>query len=141
MPSLEITTGISIPLSEIHFQFSRSGGPGGQNVNRISSKVELRFDIRHSTSLTIDQREILLQNLARRIDSRGIFHLSAQESRSQWMNRQKVLERFRYILAHALTPRKKRTRTTPSSSSREKRLQAKKHRGAQKRSRRIRETE
>ncbi len=141
MPSIVITSGFSIPLSEIHFQFSRSGGPGGQNVNRISSKVELRFDIKHSPSLTDEQRDILLHSFAKRIDSRGIFHLSGQESRSQWMNRQKVLERFRNILAHALTPRKKRTRTAPPSSSREKRLEAKKHRGAQKRSRRVSENE
>jgi ribosome-associated protein len=141
MPSIVITSGISIPLSEIHFQFSRSGGPGGQNVNRISSKVELRFDIKHSPSLTVEQRDILQHSLAKRIDSRGIFHLSGQESRSQWMNRQKVLDRFRTILVHALTPRKKRTRTALPSSSREKRLQAKKHRGAQKRSRRVSESE
>ena len=139
MPSIVITSDISIPLGEIHFQFSRSGGPGGQNVNRVATKVELRFDIRHSPSFSDEQREILFHRLAKRIDTRGFFHLSSQESRSQWMNRQEVLDRFRAILARALAPQKKRTRTAPTSSSREKRLHAKKHRGAKKQSRRIRE--
>ncbi len=141
MSSIIITSNISIPLKEIHFQFSRSGGPGGQNVNRVATKVELRFDIRHSPSFNEEQRGVLLHRLAKRIDTHGILHLSAQESRSQWMNRQNVLERFQNILAHALTPRKKRTRTIPTSTSREKRLRAKKHRSTQKRSRRVRDEE
>lgn len=135
MLSIIITSALSIPLSEIHFRFSRSGGPGGQNVNRVETKVELRFDIRHSPSLNREQKDLLFNRLARRIDSHGILHLSAQESRSQWSNRQKVLDRFQNILVHALTPPKKRTRTRPTSTSREKRLQAKKQRGMQKRSR------
>lgn len=137
MPSIVITPEISIPLGEIHFQFSRSGGPGGQNVNRIATRVELRFDIGHSPSLSDEQRDMLLHRLAKRIDTRGILHLSAQESRSQWMNRREVLDRFQNILARALTPKKKRTRTMPTSSSREKRLQAKKHKSEKKQSRRI----
>ncbi len=141
MVSIIITSDVSIPLSEIHFQFSRSGGPGGQNVNRIATKVELRFDIKHSSSFSEEQRVLLLQQLARRVDRRGIFHLSAQESRSQWMNRQKVLDRFRNVVAHALAPRKKRIRSVPTSTSREERLRTKKHRSAQKRLRRIRDDE
>ncbi|MGD0337456.1 MAG: alternative ribosome rescue aminoacyl-tRNA hydrolase ArfB [Bacteroidota bacterium] len=141
MSSIIITSDVSIPLSEIHFQFSRSGGPGGQNVNRIATKVELRFDIKHSSSFSEEQRVLLLQQLARRIDRRGIFHLSAQESRSQWMNRQKVLDRFRNVVAHALVPRKKRIRSVPTSTSCEERLRTKKHRSAQKRLRRIRDEE
>jgi ribosome-associated protein len=141
MPSLNITSDVSIPLTELRFQFSRSGGPGGQNVNRIATKVEIRFDIRHSPSFSEEQRTLLLQKLAKRIDTHGILHLSAQESRSQWMNRRKVLDRFRDILANALIPRKKRKRTVSSPQSREKRLRAKKHRSMQKQSRRIRTDE
>jgi ribosome-associated protein len=137
MASIIITSDISIPLSEIKFSFSRSSGPGGQNVNRVATRVELRFDIKHSTSFNEEQREILLHRLVRRIDTRGVLHLSAQDSRSQWTNRQMVLQRFRDALMHALIPTKKRTRTQPTTGSKERRLKEKKLQSAQKKSRKL----
>src|SRR5213075_3478003 len=124
-----ISERIRIPLSELVFQFSRSGGKGGQNVNKVETKVELIFDVRYSPSLTLDDRSILLHRLGTRLDGEGRLHIISQESRSQWANREQAVVKFVGILQAALKPVKKRTKTKIPPSSKRKRLEHKKRRG------------
>lgn len=117
-----------IAISSLSFRTSRSGGPGGQHVNKVETKVELLFDVAGSTELTADQRDRIRERLASRIDDRGILHIVSAATRSQWKNREKAVEKFVHLLRDALKPRPTRKRTRPSSSAREKRLQSKRHR-------------
>ena len=123
---LVVPNGTVIPFSELRFRTSRSGGPGGQNVNKVESKVELLFDVAGSPSLTESQRARVGSRLRNRIDSNGILHLSSQLSRSQWENREIVVAEFTRLIASALKPSKKRVKTRPSKASKEKRLMKKK---------------
>lgn len=123
---LPVTPSLGIPLSELRFRTSRSGGPGGQNVNKLETRVELVFNVIESSSLNEDQKRNLLEHLASRIDGAGVLHLSSQKSRSQWENKQLVIEKFVAILRAALKVRKKRVRTSPTASSKERRVQEKK---------------
>jgi ribosome-associated protein len=107
---------------EFIFTASRSSGPGGQNVNKVSSKVELRFDVQQSRLLTDEEKEIIQTRLASKITSTGEIILVSQSERSQLSNKEKVIERFYALLAKALTPVKKRKPTKPSKSVKEKRL-------------------
>ena len=127
--TLTINSSLSIPPSEVVFRFSRSGGKGGQNVNKVETKVELLFDVAHSISLTDSQRNLLLRKLGSRLDADGILHIIAQASRSQWQNREDAVSKFVEVLAAALKPSKKRIKTKASRSSKEKRIQDKKKRG------------
>ncbi len=104
---------------------SRSSGPGGQNVNKVSTKVELRFDVINSQLLTEEEKQILSEKLANRINSEGILRLVSQSERTQPGNRDNVIKKFYDLLRKALTPRKKRKPTRPSKASREKRLEEK----------------
>jgi ribosome-associated protein len=134
-----ISSHLRIPLSELLFQFSRSGGKGGQNVNKVETKVELLFDVRHSPSLTVDDRSKLLHRLGSRLYSGGMLHIVSQESRSQWTNREQAVVKFVAILQAALKPEKKRTKTRIPTSSKRKRLEHKKRRGEIKKMRRMKE--
>jgi ribosome-associated protein len=120
--SLNITETLEIPLTELHFQFSRSGGPGGQHVNRSATQVELTFDVAGSPSLTEGQRASILAQLRSYVDSRGTLHLSSQTTRSQHRNRAEVIERFRDLLRRALHIPKRRVPTRPPSQVKEQRL-------------------
>jgi ribosome-associated protein len=124
--SIQVTQQLAIPLSEISFRSSRSGGPGGQNVNKVESRVELMFDINSSTSLSEQQRTKILTALKNKIDSNGILHLTSQKSRSQWENKETVLSEFARLLRIAIKPSKRRIRTRPSKAVKEKRLKEKK---------------
>src|SRR5215218_2909267 len=95
---LTITKTLEIPLSELHFQFSRSGGPGGQHVNRSATQVELTFDVAGSPCLNDTQRARILAALRSYIDTRGTLHLSSQTTRSQHRNRAEVIARFQGLL-------------------------------------------
>jgi len=134
-----ISSHLRIPLSEILFQFSRSGGKGGQNVNKVETKVELLFDVRHSPSLTVDDRSRLLHQLGSRLDGEGVLHIVSQESRSQWANREQAVAKFVDILRSSLKPVKKRTKTKLPASAKRKRLEHKKRRGEIKKMRRVKE--
>src|ERR1044071_375395 len=101
---IHITGDLLIPEVEIRFTASRSGGPGGQNVNKVSSKVTLAFDVRHSTVLSDEQKRKITGKLATRINKEGILQIVSQKTRSQELNRADVLERFADLLRMALTP-------------------------------------
>jgi ribosome-associated protein len=128
--SLKITERLEIPVSELHFQFSRSGGPGGQHVNRSATQVELTFDVAESPSLTEAQRARILSKLKSYIDSRATLHLSSQTTRSQHRNRVEVVERFQQLLQQALHIPKRRVPTRPPPQVKEQRLSEKRRKGA-----------
>ncbi len=113
-------------LTETSFNTSRSGGPGGQNVNKVNTRVELRFSVTESQVLTPWQKQRVLAKLKNRITSGGELLISAQSERSQWKNRQTASQKFFELLEKALTPAKKRVKTKPTASSRFKRLEKKK---------------
>jgi ribosome-associated protein len=136
MNSIYITDSLSIPTSEIQFTFARSGGKGGQNVNKVETRVELWFDVNGSPSLTESQRHQIREELRHRIDSTGILRIVAQESRSQWRNREDALRRFEELLRRAMMPKKKRVKTKMSAAGKFRRIEEKKHRGEKKRLRR-----
>ena len=133
---LYVTDTLSIPFSELRYQFSRSGGPGGQHVNRTETQVELTFDVQGSASLDDSQRARVLGKLASVIDSRGVLHLSCQTTRSQARNRAEVTERFRRLLQQALHVPQRRRPTRPSRTAVERRLEEKRRAGTLKRERR-----
>ncbi len=112
--------------AELKFRTSRSSGPGGQSVNKVSTKVELMFDVWNSNVLSIEQKEIVLKKLKNRINSEGTLQLFSEETRSQLKNKKLVIERFLQLLEEALKPIKKRKPTKPSKTSKEKRLKSKK---------------
>jgi len=122
---LEMTLNIPDLSTEFQFLTSRSSGPGGQNVNKVNSKVELRFDIQNSLLLSNDQKLILIQKLAAKLNSEGILSVISQRHRSQLSNKEDAVSKFYLILTKALKPVKLRKRTSPSKSSVEKRLSGK----------------
>lgn len=127
MPRLfSITEALSISENEIRFRFHRSSGPGGQNVNKVSTRVELLFDVQHSPNLNGTQKERILSSLKSRIGKDGILRVVVDESRSQWHNREKAIKRLTAILRAALKPRKKRLPTKPSAAALHKRIKSKK---------------
>ena len=135
-PDLRITDMVTIPMTELQFHFSRSGGPGGQHVNRTATQVELTFDVQRSTSLDDAQRARVLGKLGSAIDSRGVLHLTCQTTRSQFRNRAEVIERFQRLLRWALHVPKPRRPTRPGRAVVERRLQAKRRVGVLKQERR-----
>ena len=118
--------------SELRFTASRSSGPGGQNVNKVNTRVELRFSIDSSSLLTEEEKAELTEKLANKINSEGELILVSQTERSQLKNRERVTEKFYEILLRALTPRKKRLPTKPSKASKEERLEAKRQQAEKK---------
>jgi ribosome-associated protein len=133
---LEITPELRLPLVELEYRASRSGGPGGQHVNTSSTRVEVWWDVASSPSLSEDQRSRLLARLAPRLDTSGRLRLVSSGSRSQLRNREEVTARLQEVLAAALHVPRKRKRTRPSRAAKAARLEAKRQRGAIKRERR-----
>jgi len=122
---------------EFHFSASRSSGPGGQNVNKVSTKVELRFHVASSLLLTSAEKEILAEKLASKINAAGELVLVSQSERSQLKNKERVTDKFYTLITKALTPRKRRKATRPSQASREERLETKRRQSEKKALRRV----
>jgi ribosome-associated protein len=119
-------------VRECIFTASRSTGPGGQNVNKVSSKIELRFSISDSSVLSEVEKDTLLQKLHNRITASGEFILTSQTSRSQLKNKELVTEKFYILIDKALKHPKKRNPTSPTRASKEKRILNKKKLGEKK---------
>jgi len=134
---LDIGAERPLPLSELRFRFSRSGGPGGQHVNTSSTRVELVFDLERSPSLTDRERSLARRRLRTRLDADGNLRIVAQDERSQTRNRSLAVERFAETMRAALAPPPPPRRPTrPSAAARERRLQGKRHDSQTKRGRR-----
>jgi ribosome-associated protein len=121
---------------ELIFATSRSSGPGGQNVNKVSTKVELRFNVIKSMKLSDTEKLVIAEKLKKKINHDGELILTSQSERSQLKNKKKVVEKFYNLLSKALTIKSVRKPTTPTVSSRLKRLEEKRKRSVIKRSRR-----
>jgi ribosome-associated protein len=131
-----INADLAIPAVELRYRFSRSGGPGGQHVNRTETRVELLFDVAHSPSLTEDQRARILNRLPGYIDQEGILRIVSSATRSQLDNRADATARFQALLQAALVRRKHRIPTHPSAAARGRRLDRKRVRAGVKQARR-----
>ena len=129
--SLRVTSSCQIPLDELTWRFSGSGGPGGQHANTSNTRAEVVFDVANSPSLGPRQRERLLERLGREV------RVVASDTRSQGRNRDLALERLRSKLAAALKVEKPRRATRPSKSAKERRLSEKRHHSERKRQRRV----
>jgi ribosome-associated protein len=119
-------------IKELTFKAIRSGGAGGQHVNKVSSKVVLFFDISKSENLRDEEKELLTKNLRSRLTKDSILILSCGESRSQHKNKEIVIDRFNTLISNGLKITKKRRLTKPSRSSIQKRLETKKKLGLKK---------
>ena len=136
MSDLRITRTVAVPEEELAFRFSRSGGPGGQNVNTRDTKVEVIFDVAQSPSLGPVQRARVIDNLAGRLDAEGKLHVVASDARTQGQNRELATERLKAILADALRPPPAPRRPTkPSRAAVNRRIARKRARGQLKRQR------
>jgi len=122
-------------LDELTFSAVSSSGPGGQNVNKVNTRVILEFDLDKSPSLNEEQKTLIKKRLKGRISGEGIFRVSSQKSRQQSTNRDDAIRRFAGLLAGALQERKARRKTSVPKASRQERLEEKKRRGFIKQSR------
>ena len=129
---LEITPSFFIDERELQFDFIRAGGPGGQNVNKVATAVQMRFDITNS-SLASDIKGRLIQLAGKRVNADGVLMFEAKRFRTQEQNREDAIQRLVELIRKALVKPKPRRKTKPSTASKEKRLKAKKVKGATKR--------
>jgi ribosome-associated protein len=133
---LRIGPGVTIPASELRFQASRSGGPGGQHVNTASTRIELWWDAAGSPSIPPARRDLMLSRLRSRLTEDGLLRVVAADRRSQAQNRALAIERFCDLLARAVEPPVPRKRTRPPRAAKEQRLAGKRHHSERKRERR-----
>jgi ribosome-associated protein len=133
---IEVTPEISIDEGELQLEFVRASGPGGQNVNKVSSSVQLRFDVRNSPSLPGAVRERLARLAGSRLTTEGVLVLEAKQFRTQEQNRQDAIERLVSLVRRAAEKPKPRRPTRPTLESRRRRLESKRRRGELKRLRR-----
>jgi ribosome-associated protein len=130
-----VTPRVTIPASELSFAFARSGGPGGQNVNKVSSKAELRWNPVESSALGADDRAWLLERLGRRLTNDGTLIVTSTLTRDQIQNREDAVSKLALIVRAALDRPKHRRATKPSRASKRRRVADKRHRSETKRNR------
>jgi ribosome-associated protein len=131
---IEITPSFSLDESELLFTFIRSSGPGGQNVNKVATAVQMRFDV-NGSSLPLEVKERLKRLAGKRMTTEGDLLIEAKRYRTQEQNREEALKRFIVLLQWAFEKPKDRRKTKPTTASRERRLKQKKQRGEIKKSR------
>ena len=132
---IEVTNEISIPEDELRFTASLSSGPGGQNVNKVNTRVTLWFDVVNSPSLSPEQKELIASRLGSRINKDGVLRVISQQTRSQLANREAAVERFVSLLRTALKREKVRRKTGVSKMAKKRRLEEKKQHSILKRER------
>jgi len=130
---LEITPSFFLDERELQLEYIRASGPGGQNVNKVATAVQLRFDIFNSPSLASDHKGRLIRLAGNRVTADGVLILEAKRFRTQEQNRQDATQRFVDLVRKALVPPKPRKKTRPTAASKTRRLNAKKIRGEIKR--------
>ena len=135
MPPLIITPDVAIPDEEFEWKFIRSSGPGGQNVNKVASAVQLRFLLPNNTSLPVAARNRLRRLAGQKLIDDGTILISARSERSQEQNRRDALERLAELIRAAMVEPKIRKKTRPTRASKERRIEAKKRRGTTKQGR------
>jgi ribosome-associated protein len=128
---------LAIPDEDVTFATSRSGGPGGQNVNKLETRVTLRFDLAGSGALSEEQKLRLRERLATRITRDGVLHITAQRHRTQGANREAAVERFAELLRDNLKEEAPRRKTRPSRAAKARRLDEKRRQSQRKRERGI----
>ena len=133
---IRVTPNIALDEREIDLSFIRASGPGGQNVNKVSTAVQLRFDLRHSPSLPPDVRQRAERLAGRRVSGEGVLVITAQRFASQERNRRDAIARLVALIGEAARPPKARRPTRPTRASRERRLESKRRHGEVKRGRR-----
>lgn len=129
MAALEILPGWSIPDEELAIRAVRSGGPGGQNVNKLATKVEVRFSAQASSALSAGQKERLSRRFPSQVNSEGELVVVSDATRSQEQNKKDALDRLRQMILAVRLPPKPRVRTRPSRTQKRKRLEEKRRRG------------
>ncbi|HWE00887.1 MAG TPA: alternative ribosome rescue aminoacyl-tRNA hydrolase ArfB [Tepidisphaeraceae bacterium] len=127
--AIELAPGVKIPESALRFQYARSRGPGGQNVNKVNTKAELWIALTAIRGLTESAVDRLREIAGKRITAAGEIHVAADSERSQEQNRLAAMERLRAMIEAAVHEPKRRRKTKPSRASRRRRLEAKRHRG------------
>ena len=132
-----VTPRLTIPAGELSMSFARSGGPGGQNVNKVSSKVELRWNPVTSSALTDDDRSLLLERLASKLTTDGTLIITSTLTRDQMKNRDDAQSKLALIVRTALHRDKPRRETKPSRASKRRRVADQRHRSEIKKNRRI----
>jgi ribosome-associated protein len=133
---IEINPRVTIDERELDFEFIRAGGPGGQNVNKVSTAVRLRFDVRGTTSIPPDIRERLIRLAGRRVGDDGFLTIHARTERTQESNRRDAIDRLIDLIQRASNKPKPRRATRPTLGSKERRLESKRKRGETKEGRR-----
>ncbi len=123
--------------SEFTFTSSRSSGPGGQNVNKLNTKVTLSFDVMNSDLLSDEEKERIMTKLAKKINANGILKISSQSERTQLANKERCIEKFCKQISKSLKVKKKRKKTKPSQAAIQKRLDDKKNQSDKKKSRKL----
>jgi len=133
---IRVSRSIHIPDREVQFRFIQASGPGGQNVNKVASAVELRFDARHTRALPEDVRDRLLLRSGKRVNNKGVLVIQARRYRSQERNRQDAIDRLIRLVRNAAVKQKTRRQTKPTGASQERRLESKRRRSSTKQRRR-----